>query len=51
MVRALLAATVPCLAIGLTGLIVTTIGRTRLAMDSLPENAMTYINSTYHTKH
>jgi predicted anti-sigma-YlaC factor YlaD len=32
MVRALLAAMVPCFAIGLTGLLVTTIGRTLLAM-------------------
>ena len=35
MVRALLAATVPCIAIGLTGLLVTTIGRTLLAMTSI----------------
>ena len=34
MVRALLAATVPCLAIGLTGLVVTTIGRTLLAVST-----------------
>jgi hypothetical protein len=35
MVRALLASMVPCLAIGLTGLLVTTIGRTLLAMMSV----------------
>jgi hypothetical protein len=34
MVRALLAATVPCIAIGLTGLLVTTIGRTLLAVST-----------------
>ena len=34
MVRALLAATVPCLAIGLTGLLVTTIGRMLLAVST-----------------
>ena len=35
MVRALLAAMVPCVALGLTGLLVTTIGRTLLAMMSI----------------
>ena len=34
MVRALLAATVPCLAIGLTGLLVTTIGRILLSVST-----------------
>ena len=35
MVRAVLAAMVPCIAIGLTGLLVTTIGRTLLAMTDM----------------
>jgi hypothetical protein len=34
MVRAVLAAMVPCVAIGLTGLLVTTIGRTLLAVST-----------------
>ena len=35
MVRAVLASMVPCLAIGLTGLLVTTIGRTLLAATNI----------------
>jgi len=41
MVRALLASMVPCFAIGITGLLVTTIGRTLLAMSMASATAAT----------
>lgn len=41
MVRALLAAMVPCFAIGLTGLLVTTVGRILLAMSMSSATAAT----------